>query len=328
MRRRVSSIQSGWAARLIKRRQTPTLGAERPTRDFYDWLMFVLQAFGVVLVTWTIFITLSSNRENGADMARAIGEMRDIAGAIESQASEIESQRPYIKQQAAAAADSAEAARTTASLASGQTSAIVQQANALIGSANATIRATGAQLAAAQANIQTAEAGAKAAQAQQKSAELLANTRAPVARLSSVAITGWNEPANAAGNFSIGVRPAFSNVGGGTLLPSMTSFNLLLTQEVPYPLPLGREKFFGGNESPIPPGGSYSPIKPIIFEIEKSEIDAVKSGKTGILVWGKTNFTDTSGKSYTTCYIYTVDPPTTDDASGAVRQMDVPSFRC
>ena len=290
--------------------------------------MFVVGIAGVILVTTTIFITLSSNRQNSEDMARALSEMRDIAGAINKQAGEIEKQRPYVRQQAAAAADSAAAARTTATLASGQTSAIVQQANALIGSANATIKATAAQLAAAQANFQTAEAGAKAAQAQQRSAELLSSTRVPVARLSSVAITGWNDPADAMGNLSIGLKPAFNNVGGGTLLPGITWFNLLLTRDVPALLPEGAQRSFGGNESPISPGLSYSPIKPLIYKLPKSDIDAVKVGSLGILVWGRTDFADTFGKVYSTCYIYSVTPPTVDDAGGTVNQIEVPGFRC
>lgn len=277
--------------------------SENSPRDWHDIAMLVVNVTGVVVIVVSILIGQWNQASNGKDVRDAIDKMAAIAKAMHDE-------KPLLTQQADASTKTAAAAQVTAGASSHQsadfkrqTSAIVKQADALVASAQATVTAAGAQLASAQANNRTAIAGLDAAKEQRRSAAILAASHEPDARLSGIELSGWSDPPDGHGMVNVSIKPTFTNIGGGTLLPSITFFNLDISSGVPHHIFGGGQITFGGNEKPVVPSGTYFPVQLLKYSIAKQEIDFVKAKKKAIYIWGTTLFTDNGGGSHKVCFI-------------------------
>lgn len=300
--------------------------------DANQWLTLMV-AFASLGVAIASYLNSADTRE----LQGAVGRLAELAKQTKRngdfqgrQLAIMSAQRPFVERQANAAADAATAAKISAGAAKGQTDAILRQADALIRSAQASINATSAQLSAAKAQQTSAQAisvsaaeGTKAAELQQRTAGLLASSRVPVAKISFVDIQGWVSKPNPDGSLSLQVKPTFTNVGGGTLLPRLTSFHFgFLSPQTKF-LTNDEKLEFGGNEFPIPPGQDYYPVNAFRISVRAQEFRDAQEGRLKIIVWGTVRFADANGTQYQACYLDFVNPPKVGEAGGSVTPLDL-----
>lgn len=302
---------------------------EKPQRDWFDKAGLMTGIAGVAAVIVTIVYGRIDQTSNGRDVSDALAKMAAIAKATRDE-------RGPLERQAKAAAASAEAAKATAQLVRDQTDATVSQAKALIESASATVKATSAQLraadaqlASAQANTKTAEAGARAASEQLRTAQLIAESQQPFAMFSGLSVDDIDTSSDSRKQAidRVKVKPVFENHGASDLFPVLTSFSLSVADVAPNVPPATPDFKFGGNETPTPHGGQFYPIEGFIYSLKRSDVDAFRTGKRYIFVWGTIEYTDSKRNLFKTCYAAIVSMPA-NGGSVVVTRAGPAAYHC
>ena len=171
-----------------------------------------------------------------------------------------------------------------------QTAAIASQTTAIIASSDAAVK--------------SAEAQTESSKAQQRSADAIAASNLPQITLVSLNMGGIGGKPDKDGNIAITLQPSYSNIGGGTLYPSITAIKLVWGSALPPRPDYSDAQTFGGNDLNILHGGSYSPTKPVELKVSAALAQPVFDGKVGVFVIGYATYFDVSRQQHRWCYAY------------------------
>jgi hypothetical protein len=258
-----------------------------------EWLTFGVGAASLLVSIATIVITISNQ-----DTAKAVARLSDLAEQTKRQADGQAAQIKELKRQ------SDEVALQTKAI-SEQTEAIKSSAAAAVASSNAEILSSTAQI---------------------KASGVAISSRTPQGVLRGIEIEGLDGVPNENGIVSIKVKYWFQNIGGSTLWPGKTSFNLLISSELPLVPDYRGQVYVGGNELPVQPGQGYGSGEPLVYEITAKDAEGIKNGKTKIYAFGRIEYTDNWKSEYVVCYAYRVSPGTGIEAQ--LRPTGGQAYRC
>lgn len=248
----------------------------------------LLTAVGGLWVSWLTY----QNAKDTSDLKAAVGNLAALAEQTKRQADATNGQVALVAEQVRQARK--------------QTEAISEQTTAI---------------------KESAEANVSSALAQKRTAELSASATKPEIRLVGVDISGLTLDEVKDGKVSVGLKPQFRNVGGSAINVQESWFVLSIGKKPPTGFnSQGAARFGGTNELVALPSSEFGPSVALPYQLARSDVDDLITGRTTMWLFGDVRFIDTTGALQSFCFVYSVQTAT--NPGKYVRYIPTPAHRC